>query len=312
MSQALLNPEPFGDFELLSLLAKGGMAELFLARHRPSGQLVVVKRLLPELEGRPDIIDLFLTEADIGRLLKHENVVQVLDAGENAGRYYLVMEYVDGLDLEALLSDAWKRSSPIPPSLVCRIGIDALRGLDSAHKLKSPQGTEFGLVHRDVSPDNIFVTRGGVPKVADFGIAKLASIEGVTTTGLLKGKLTYMSPEQVKGVQLDGRADLFALGLILYEMLSGNRPFSQQAGESEIDALMRVKAGKVRPLGKLEPELPKALSKTIDKALSGWRWWRHKDCGVFADRLEEAAGRHGLLGTREELAAYVERVKLQA
>lgn len=302
-------PEPFGDFDLLSLLAKGGMAELFMARHRPTQQLVVVKRLLPELEGRPEVIDLFLTEADIGRLLKHENVVQVLDAGEVQGRYYLVMEYVDGLDVEAILADAFQRSSPVPVPLVMRIGVDALRGLDSAHKLKSPQGTAFGLVHRDVSPDNIFVTRHGVPKVADFGIAKLASLEGVTTTGLLKGKLTYMSPEQVKGVPLDGRADMFALGLILYEMLSGDRPFSQRPGESEIDALLRVKKGKVQRLGKLEPELPSRVTRVVDRALRGWRWRRFKDCGEFADALEEAASGARLLAAREELADYVQRLK---
>ena len=141
--------EPFGAFDLLSLLAKGGMAELFMARHRASGQLVVVKRLLPELEERPDVVDLFLTEADIGRLMQHENVVQVLDAGEVDGKYFLVMEFVDGLDLEGLLSFAWKTHRPVPRPLVMRIGVDAARGLDSAHKLKSPQGTEFGTLFGD-------------------------------------------------------------------------------------------------------------------------------------------------------------------
>jgi serine/threonine protein kinase len=305
-------PEPFGAFDLLSLLAKGGMAELFMARHRGSGQLVVVKRLLPELEERPDVVDLFLTEADIGRLMKHENVVQVLDAGEVDGKYFLVMEFVDGLDVEGLLSFAWKTHSPVPPPLVMRIGIDAARGLDSAHKLKSPQGTEFGLVHRDVSPDNIFVTATGVPKMADFGIAKLASIEGVTTTGLLKGKLTYMAPEQVKGVPLDGRADEFALALILYEMLSGNRPFAQREGESELEAFNRVQKGKVEALHKVDEDLPRPICRVIDQALRGWRWRRHKDCAAFADKLEAAAASVGMLGTREQLAAHVQAVKAAA
>lgn len=297
--------EVFGDFDLVELLARGGMAELFRARHRASGQTVVVKRLLPELEARPDVVDLFLTEADVGRLLKHENVVQVLDAGESDGRYYIAMEYVDGCDAEALLADAWANGRPIPPPLVVRMGVDALRGLHHAHCLASAQGRPLGLVHRDVSPDNIFITRDGVTKVADFGIAKLASLEGVTSTGLLKGKLAYMSPEQVASVALDGRADEYCLALVLYEMLSATRPFACINGESEIDTLMRVKRGRVRSLAKLEPELPRALTKVVDRALRGWRFRRFKSCEEFADALEATSSATGMLGTREELASYV-------
>lgn len=297
--------ESFGDFDLVELLARGGMAELFRARHRETGHTVVIKRLLPELEARPEVVDLFLTEADIGRLLRHENVVQVLDAGEIDGRYYIAMEYVDGCDAEHLLADAWTRTQPIPPRLVLRMGVDALRGLHDAHGLKSAQGRPLGLVHRDVSPDNIFITRAGVTKVADFGIAKLGTLEGVTSTGLLKGKLTYMSPEQVASVPLDGRADEFCLALILYEMLSSNRPFAALEGESEIDTLMRVKRGKVKSLAKLEPDLPRPVAQVIDRALRSWRWRRFKTCADFADALEAAARDADMLGTREELATYV-------
>ena len=301
--------EPFGPFDLVSLLAKGGMAELFLARHRESGQTVVVKRLLPELEDRPDVIDLFLTEADVGRLLRHENVVQVLDAGEVDGRYYLAMEHVDGIDAEALLAWSWNNKIPLPPQIAIRIAIDAARGLDTAHHLTSPQGTKFGLVHRDVSPDNLFLTRQGVTKVADFGIAKLASLEGVTSTGLLKGKLTYMSPEQVQAVPLDGRADLFALALILYEMLSGSRPFAQQSGDSELDALLRVQRGKVASIRSVDEDLPKPVASVVDKALRTTRWLRFKTCRTFADALEVAAQKCNMLGTRAELAALVATIK---
>lgn len=297
--------ESFGDFDLLELLARGGMAELFRARHRDTGHTVVIKRLLPELEERTEVVDLFLTEADIGRLLRHENVVQVLDAGEVDGRYYIAMEYVDGCDAEHLLADAWNNSRPIPPRLVFRIGVDALRGLHDAHTLKSAQGRPLGLVHRDVSPDNIFITRTGVTKVADFGIAKIGTLEGVTQAGLLKGKVTYMSPEQVASVPLDGRADEFCLALVLYEMLSSNRPFAALEGESEIDTLMRVKKGKVRSLAKLEPDLPRAVTKTIDRALRAWRFRRFKTCADFADALEKAAKDADMLATREELASYV-------
>ncbi|MCP4502846.1 MAG: serine/threonine protein kinase [Deltaproteobacteria bacterium] len=297
--------EHFGDFELLSLLAKGGMAELFMARHVPSNKLVVLKRLLPELKDRADVIEMFLTEADVGRLLVHDNIVRVLDAGEVNGRYYIVMEYVDGTDIEHVLAHAWRAGKPLPVDLIFRAGVDALRGLHAAHTLKSPQGTSFGLVHRDVSPDNFFITRTGVTKVADFGIAKLSHIEGVTTTGLLKGKLTYMSPEQTQGKALDGRADMFALALILYEMLTAERPFSQQEGESEIDTLMRVRKGKVPNVLSKEPKLDKGCAKAVDKALRRWRFFRFKDCEEFAEALEYAAACADLLATREELGVFV-------
>ena len=303
--------EQFGDFELLSLLAKGGMAELFMARHVSSNNLVVVKRLLPELQDRPDVIEMFLTEADVGRMLTHDNVVRVLDAGEVNGRYYIVMEYVDGTDVENVLARAWRTGTPLPVDIIFRIGVDALRGLHAAHTLRSPQGTEFGLVHRDVSPDNLFITRGGLTKVADFGIAKLAHIEGVTTTGLLKGKLTYMSPEQTNGKALDGRADMFAMALILFEMLTSERPFSQQAGESEIDTLMRVRKGKVPNIGTLEPKLDKKCAKTIDKALRRWRPFRFKTCEEFAAELEFHAACADLLATRDELAGFVARFQAE-
>jgi eukaryotic-like serine/threonine-protein kinase len=304
--------EAFGDYDLERPLAKGGMAELYVARHRASGGHVVVKRLLPEMEKRPDVVDLFLTEADVGRLLRHDNVVAVLDAGEVEGRYFIAMEYVDGLDAERVLADAWKHSTEIPLRVVTRIGVDAARGLAGAHALTSPQGTTFGLVHRDVSPDNLFLTRGGVTKVADFGIAKLATLEGVTATGMLKGKLTYMSPEQVHGVQLDGRADEFSLALVLYEMISRARPFAALDGESEVETLLRVRRGSMRSLRRLEPDIPKAVARAIDRALRRTRWLRFKSCDAFADTLEAAAREAGVLGTHDDVARFVADVLTRA
>lgn len=297
--------ERFGDYVLEKPLAKGGMAELFVARHAGSGARVVVKRLLPEMERRQDVVDLFLTEADVGQLLRHDNVVAVVDAGEIGGHYFLVMEYVDGLDTDHLLADAWYQKRPIPAPIALRIAVDALRGLHFAHELHSPQGTRFGLVHRDVSPDNLFVTRDGTTKVADFGIAKLSQLEGVTQAGFLKGKLTYMAPEQVQGLGLDGRADGYALALVLYEMLSSVRPYAPQPGESEIDHLMRVRRGDFRRLGSLEPDLPRPVTRAVDKMLRTWRFWRFPSCGAFADALERAATGAGVFASRSEVADHV-------
>lgn len=297
--------EPFGDYVLDRPLARGGMAELFMARHGRSGLPVVVKRLLPEMEHRQDVVDLFLTEADVGQLLRHDNVVRVIDAGEVDGHYFLVMEFVDGLDGDHLLADAWYEKSPIPPPIAVRIAVDALRGLHFAHELRSPSGTRFGLVHRDVSPDNLFVTTSGVTKVADFGIAKLGTLEGATQAGLLKGKLTYMSPEQVQGGALDGRADGYALALVLYEMLSAVRPFAARDGESEVAQLLRLRRGEMRPLRKLEPTLPRKVTAAVDKMLRAWRFWRFASCGAFADGLEAAAADVGLLASHATVGAFV-------
>ncbi len=297
--------ERFGDYLLEKPLAKGGMAELFVARHVESGARVVVKRLLPEMEGRQDVVDLFLTEADVGQLLRHDNVVTVVDAGEIGGHYFLVMEFVDGLDADHLLADAWFQKRPIPPRVALRIAVDALRGLHFAHELHSPQGTRFGLVHRDVSPDNLFVTRDGITKVADFGIAKLSQLEGVTQAGFLKGKLTYMAPEQMQGRELDGRADGYALALVLYEMLSSVRPYAPRPGESEIDHLMRVRRGDFRRLSSLEPELPRPVTRTVDRMLRTWRFLRFGSCGAFADALERAATGADVFASRAEVADHV-------
>ncbi len=297
--------EPFGDYELLSPLARGGMAELFIAKHRATGQNVVVKRLLPDMEVRQDVVDLFLTEADIGQLLRHDNVVRVLDAGEVDGHYFLVMEHVDGLDADHMLADAWREKTPVPTPVALRIAIDALRGLHFAHELRSPQGTRFGLVHRDVSPDNLFLTSSGMTKVADFGIAKLASLEGATQFGLIKGKLTYMAPEQVQGKALDGRADGYALSLVLYEMLSSVRPYAARDGEAEIEHLLRVRNGKMRSLTSLEPGLPRRITRTVDKMLRAWRYWRFPSCGAYADKLEKIASAKGLLGSHQDVADLV-------
>ena len=276
-----------------------------MARHRQTGLSVVVKRLLPEMQNRQDVVDLFLTEADVGQLLRHDNVVRVVDAGEVDGHYFLAMEFVDGLDADHLLADAWYEKQPVPPAVALRIAIDALRGLHFAHELTSPQGTRFGLVHRDVSPDNLFVTTAGVTKLADFGIAKLGTLEGATQAGLLKGKLTYMSPEQVQGKALDGRADGYALGLVLYELLSSVRPFAAREGESEIDQLVRLRDGKMRSLRSLESTLPKAVTSAVDKMLRRWRFLRFSTCGAFADALERAAVKAGLLASHGDVGAFV-------
>jgi eukaryotic-like serine/threonine-protein kinase len=291
----------FGGYRVLRPLARGGMAELSLAEPIAGGATVVLKRLLPEFNDRAELVDLFLTEADIGQLLSHDNIVRVLDAGETDGGYFLVMEYVDGLDVARLLSLLQRRHTTLELGAVVRIIADALRGLHFAHTLKSPQGTAFGLVHRDVSPDNLFVDGTGTTKVADFGIAKLQSLEGATQAGLIKGKLSFMSPHQVRGLPLDGRDDGYCLALVAFELLTGVRPFASAPGEAAFDVILRVRKGAVPRVRSVREEVPAAISAVVDRMLRRWRFWRHADCAAFASALEQAARASGVLAGREQV-----------
>ncbi|MEO0812188.1 MAG: serine/threonine-protein kinase, partial [Myxococcota bacterium] len=193
--------EQFGDYKLLRKIGQGGMAEVFLAtsdRH-PGAPPVVIKRLHQELEKNRDAVDLFLTEADVTLLLDHPNVIRVYDSGEVGNRYYMAMEYVHGKDLEQIWARFQQKGTVMPPDIAVHICIEMLKGLQYAHEAKAPSGRKLGIVHRDVTPSNIYISSTGALKLGDFGVAKLIGMEGWTMAGSLKGKLGYLSPEQVAG-----------------------------------------------------------------------------------------------------------------
>jgi eukaryotic-like serine/threonine-protein kinase len=291
----------FAGYRVVRPLARGGMAELSLAEPVAGGSTVVLKRLLPEFSDRSELVDLFLTEADIGQLLHHDNIVRVLDAGETDDGYFLVMEYVDGIDVSKLLAILQRQTTTLELGAAVRIAADALRGLHFAHTLKSGQGTAFGLVHRDVSPDNLFIDGAGTTKVADFGIAKLQSLEGATQAGLVKGKLSFMSPHQVRGRPLDGRDDGYCLALVAFELLTGKRPFAPGPQEAELDVILRVRKGAVPTIRSVRSDVPPAIARVVDRMLRRWRFWRFPDCAAFADALEVAARQCGVLAGREQV-----------
>ena len=219
-----------GRYKLLASLGKGGMAEVFLAvQDGPAGfsKQVVVKRSDPELAKNPRFVEMFLREAKIAARLNHTNVVQVFELGQEGETYFIAMEHIDGISLQKAARRAWSIGESIPMEVVVKCIADAARGLHYAHGLKHLDGKAGGLVHRDVSPDNLMVTRDGVTKVLDFGIAKMEvdDVDAVTKTGELKGKIPFMPPEQLKAEPLDGRADLWSLGVTLYWLLTGTRPF---------------------------------------------------------------------------------------
>ena len=226
-----------GKYLLLDRLGAGGMAEVFRARYCPEGgfeRTVAVKRVLPAFAQNPEFVKLFREEARLGALLNHPNIVQVLDVGSHQGSYYLAMEYVDGLPLDVLLR--LKGALPVP--VVTYLGLQLAAGLDYAHHRTSQSGEPLKLVHRDLNPPNVLVSRIGEVKLSDFGIARAADRVRVTRTGMVRGKANYMSPEQAINAEIDARTDLFALGLTLWEALTGRQAIDTAKDDQALQVLV--------------------------------------------------------------------------
>jgi len=218
---------PFDDYLLIGALGRGGMAEVLLAlQDGPGGfrKLVVIKRLLPHLADEPGVVEMFLDEARLAARLEHPHVVRTEKVGEADGRHFIAMEYLDGEPVSRILRETTRRGEPLPLPLAARVGADALDGLAYAHGASDYDGTALGVVHRDVSPQNLFVTYQGVTKLLDFGIAKAATQEGQTRTGFVKGRFGYLAPEQARGGDVDARADLFGMGVVLFRRGARRRP----------------------------------------------------------------------------------------
>jgi eukaryotic-like serine/threonine-protein kinase len=220
----------FGKYDLLALLATGGMAEIWLARVSGMAgfeKLVVIKRLLDKLAIDSDYVEMFLDEARINARLTHSNIVQVLELGQVEGKYFMAMEFVPGLSVSQVGKRATKQLGTVPQEVACGIIAQACSGLHYAHEKTMPDGSPLNIVHRDVSPQNLIVTYEGLVKVLDFGIAKADHRQSQTRTGLVKGKFSYMSPEQCLGQGLDRRSDVFALGIVLFELCTARRLFKR-------------------------------------------------------------------------------------
>ena len=261
----------FGRYLLRRRLAFGGMAEIFLAsleKDEGFAKEMVLKRILPHYGSDPDFVAMFRDEAVIAARLNHPNIVQIYDFGQVDGVYYIAMEYVDGIDLKGLQRRALEKGRLITAAETAAIGEDIARALAYAHALRDGQGEGQGepleIVHRDVSPHNIMVSRNGESKLMDFGIARAAARFSRTATGTVKGKVAYMAPEQAGGRKLDGRVDVFALGVVLWEVLSGERLFR---GDSDLEILNKVLNAEVRPLQQFRPDLPQELILIINRAL---------------------------------------------
>ncbi len=258
-----------GRYTIVGKLADGGMAEIFLAmQHGAEGfqKPVVMKRVLSAFSADPQFRNMFLDEAHISMTLAHGNIVQVLDVGVAGERTFLVLELVEGWDLDQIMerAQATGPDHPWPPSLALYVTAQICRGLAYAHGKRGQDGRPLGIVHRDVSPTNVLISEQGEVKLADFGIAKAERKREQTLAGVIKGKIGFMSPEQALGRPLDARADLFSVGTVMYLMLTGQRPFG--AG-SELESMLRAQRAEYRPPEELNPYLSREATKIVGRAM---------------------------------------------
>jgi len=281
----LPNRKSFGRYELLMEMGQGGMAGLYLARIRGPEKfekLLAVKRIHDHLARQPEFTEMFLDEARLAARIHHPNVAAIFDMGVIDEIYFIAMEYVHGQNLTDILRAAARRRTALDWSCVARIVADAAAGLHAAHELQSSDGKPLGVVHRDVSPQNILVSYDGHVKVVDFGIAYAAERIVQTNAGTLKGKVPYMSPEQAIAEPLDRRSDIFSLGTVLFECVCLKRLFKE---DSEAATLMRVREAKVPSPRAIQPGLPLELERIIFKALSKDPADRFATADDLAERL---------------------------
>lgn len=281
-------PQPFGKYTLVSHLATGGMAYVFLARQQgPAGfeKTCVIKRILPHLGENQEFVRMFLDEARIAAKLTHSHIVQIFDLGEIEGSYFLAMEYVAGKTLAQILRHAQDLgASGLPWNVATRMMADVAGGLDYAHHAVDEAGRPLHIVHRDVCPANIMVTWTGSAKILDFGIASATVKDAHTMVGTTKGRIHYMSPEQLQGHVLDGRSDLFSLGVVFYEMLYGVRPFpAESVGTATIQILQQTPT----PPPDLAKQIPARLRLILGRALAKDPTERWQSTRVFQQALEQ-------------------------
>ncbi|MDP3234827.1 MAG: protein kinase [Myxococcales bacterium] len=288
-SRAAPGPVPirsYGKYYLISKLAEGGMAEIFLAKQvgvEGFEKNIVVKRMLSHLSTANDFVAMFLDEARLASRLSHPNVVQVLDLGFEEGCYFIAMEYLAGEDFSTVIRSAAKQRTFVPLNIALKVLADAAQGLHYAHDFTDSKGQPLNVVHRDVSPSNIFVTYSGQVKMLDFGIAKAESRVTNTTAGVVKGKYQYMAPEQAQSLPVDRRADVYSLGVCMYEALCNARPFARDTDLAILNAVLK---NEYRPPRQLRPDLPIELEQIIVKALSREADDRFQTAGEFAAAIE--------------------------
>lgn len=283
ISQDIKSMQRIGPYILQRKVARGGMAELFLADYvRRDGfrRKVAVKRILPHLAGNKDFINMFTREARLAALLQHPNIVQIFDYGKIENAYFIAMEYIDGKNLGEILS-AMNQGLTVEQTVF--IILQICKGLDYSHTKRDDKGKAFHIVHRDISPQNMLISYQGEVKISDFGISKARSEPSLTQAGVVKGKLAYLSPEQALGESINQQADIYALGLVFYETLTGKRVYKFS---SDIEAIRTIPKKDIDPLIKSMPDLPEEVNRIVMKCLEKDKDSRYQDVSaLYTDLL---------------------------
>lgn len=303
-----MSSTPTQRYEVIERLDAGGMAEVFRGRAisiEGFEKQVAIKRVLPHLAKNDKFVNMFLDEAKLSLFLDHANVVSVFDLGRAADTYFIVMEFIEGANLKKLLEWSAQHRQRMPIELAAYITAEVCKGLDYAHNKKDHSGAVLGVVHRDVSPPNVLVSRQGEVKVTDFGLAKAQSQIELTDPGVVKGKFGYLSPEAAHGEEVDLRTDVFAVGIVLWEMLAGRRLFQ---GKTDLETLQLVRTCDIPALHQYNPSVPAELEQIVRRALAREpkkRIQTARELGTLVSRFLVKAG---LSVTSYDLAAYISRV----
>ncbi len=298
-----------GRYELVSRIGSGGMGEVFLARAAGAGGFakeVVIKRILPHLASDDGFVQRFIEEGKLVVRLRHAGIAQVLDMGEDHGVFFIAMEHVEGKDLGELMRVANTAGIKLPVPLVAHVLAALLDALDYAHNAKDAEGRPLGIIHRDVSPSNVMVSTTGEVKLLDFGIARATERLQASTTGAIRGKYSYMSPQQAGGAELDARSDLFSVGVIAWELLTGERPFD---GSSDLLTLDRIRYHDPGRLRDKVPDLPEDIAQVVERLVAKQPEGRFASADEAAQALRQYMLRTGKLATSKDLAAWFEEVQ---
>lgn len=299
--------ERFGPYVVIDRIGDGGMAEIFLAKRQGySGfeKLIALKKILPRYSENPTFAQMLIQEAKLAASLQHHNVVQVYDLGEIEGQVYIAMEYVHGRDLAAVLSHTYRRKERLPVALSLCIATEFITGLDYAHRTRGPDGAPLRIIHRDISPQNILISYEGEVKVTDFGIARALGGDGFHLPGNLYGKFGYMSPEQVTGQAIDQRSDIFSAGVVLYEILTGQRLFR---GKTSNDTAIMISKHPIPPPSAVNPEVPPSVDEVCAKALARDRDVRYRTMGTLLGDLSRVADALPRRAATRDLSVYMRR-----
>ncbi len=298
----------FGKYRLIREIAVGGMAKIYLAAiDGPGGfsKMCVVKRILPEHSQFAEFSRMFVTEARVAALLNHPHIVQVFDFGQVASEYYIAMEWVDGASLETLMQRCIQQGVIPGVRFALRVAIPLCEALYYAHAAKLPDGPDLNLVHRDLTPGNVLLAHNGVVKLTDFGVVKVSLGADQTSVGVVKGKFAYMSPEQVRGDPIDKRSDLYALGIIMYELATGQWLFRRTQLTEVITA---VSLGKIPPPSSIVPDLPKEFERIVMKALAVNATDRYANAREMLNDIEQFQAQSQWTSSSREVVSLMQAV----